>query len=68
MTGFQSKRAMARQPDAVVDILESVQYYCNENGCDDGYRDLTLGDIEYLAEELNIPMVELVAIILGDGI
>ena len=42
------------EQNRVQQILEFVDNYCNDNGCDDGYADLTLGDLEYLAEELEI--------------
>lgn len=64
MSGFQSKKAMAA--DKMVDILEEVQKYCDECGYDDGYPDLQLRDLDYLANEFDVTFDQLVAIIRED--
>ena len=54
---------LAAEQNEVQEMLEFVDNYCGENGCDDGYADLTLGDIEYLAEELNVHPEYLIALL-----
>jgi len=70
MTGFQSKRAMSqsRVPsvETALDILEEVQKYCDECGYDDGYKELQLQDLDYLAQELSVEFNSLLRIIRSD--
>ena len=74
MTGFQSKRAMSQSRslfpfecvESVVDILEEVQKYCDECGYDDGYKELQLQDLDYLAQELSVEFNSLLRIIRSD--
>ena len=70
MSGFQSKRAMSqsRVPsvETALDILEEVQKYCDECGYDDGYKELQLQDLDYLAQELSVEFNSLLRIIRSD--
>lgn len=74
MSGFQSKRAMSQSRDpspfqsveTALDILESVQKYCDECGYDDGYKELQLQDIDYLAREHSIEFYSLLRLIRSD--
>jgi len=74
MSGFQSKRAMSqsRSPspfpsvETALDILEEVQKYCDECGYDDGYKELQLQDLDYLAKELSVEFNSLLRLIRSD--
>jgi hypothetical protein len=57
---------MSLTTERICDILEVVQKYCDDCGYDDGYPDLQLRDLDYLADELDMTFEQLIGILRED--